>query len=415
MPVCRRCPALIIFAQQNPTTANPSPGNNPLNRDPHPTKGNLRLDRATMKYDVLSREEAEAAGAAGEPLYLSHFADCPYRKQFKKKKGCLTMPSPKSYAELQAALLEPTPKHLIKTKEQGGAKIPFLNITDAHDLLDERVGPGNWAVRILDGRQVSMQYVITVRALIFAQDGTFEQDSTGFEEIDLDKFGDTSSNAYAMAVKRAFELHGLCRDLWRGEAKPARERGDQERALIRPSNPVAASVSDLATPKQLGMAKSLLEPKGRELEEFCYEALGCKSDEISKKAASYLIDLAKTAETAQNRPRTEKAGQGASPSGNASPAPASAQPAPIQGHAGTGETVENQPAAPAMKSQTEAIKNMLTRWRAIRDVPEEEVDRLLSAVGCEDRRKLTEFQAGQFIRKLQDAIKSEIESAKRAK
>lgn len=86
MPVCRQCPALIIFAQQNPTEKNPHPSNNPLNRDPHPN-GNLRLDRATMKYDVLSKEDAQAARAAGEELYLSHFADCPARKQFRKKKG----------------------------------------------------------------------------------------------------------------------------------------------------------------------------------------------------------------------------------------------------------------------------------------------------------------------------------------
>jgi hypothetical protein len=30
-PTCRRCPAPIIFAQQNPTKSNPSPSNNPLN------------------------------------------------------------------------------------------------------------------------------------------------------------------------------------------------------------------------------------------------------------------------------------------------------------------------------------------------------------------------------------------------
>jgi hypothetical protein len=85
-PTCRRCPAPIIFAQQNPTAKNPSPANNPLNAEPHP-KGNLRLDRASMKYDVLSGDALKAAQAAGEPLFLSHFVDCPYRQQFKKGAG----------------------------------------------------------------------------------------------------------------------------------------------------------------------------------------------------------------------------------------------------------------------------------------------------------------------------------------
>lgn len=86
MPTCRRCPAPIIFAQANPTESNPYPHNNPLNAKPKPN-GNLRLDRKTMRYDVLSKADAEAARAGGEELYLSHFADCPARQQFKKTKA----------------------------------------------------------------------------------------------------------------------------------------------------------------------------------------------------------------------------------------------------------------------------------------------------------------------------------------
>jgi hypothetical protein len=82
-PTCRRCPAPIIFAQQNPTEKNPSPADNPLNAEPHPN-GNLRLDLSTMKYDVLSGDVLKDARAAGEPLYLSHFVDCPFRKGFRK-------------------------------------------------------------------------------------------------------------------------------------------------------------------------------------------------------------------------------------------------------------------------------------------------------------------------------------------
>jgi hypothetical protein len=86
MPPCRRCPAQIIFAQQRPTEKNPSPANNPLNARPHPN-GNLRLDRQTRQYDVLTGDALKAARDAGEELYLSHFADCPARQQFKKAAG----------------------------------------------------------------------------------------------------------------------------------------------------------------------------------------------------------------------------------------------------------------------------------------------------------------------------------------
>lgn len=83
MPQCRRCPKQIIFAQQNPTERNKYPSNNPLNAQPH-ANGNLRLDLQTMRYDVLTGQTLAEARLAGEQLYLSHFADCPAKQQFRR-------------------------------------------------------------------------------------------------------------------------------------------------------------------------------------------------------------------------------------------------------------------------------------------------------------------------------------------
>lgn len=80
---CRRCPAPIIFAVQNPTKKNPHPKPNPLNAEPSP-EGNLRLDKQTMRYDVLTGDALEEAKQNGEELYLSHFANCPARQLFRK-------------------------------------------------------------------------------------------------------------------------------------------------------------------------------------------------------------------------------------------------------------------------------------------------------------------------------------------
>lgn len=82
MPQCRSCPAPILFAwQQRRDGARP----NPLNANPHP-QGNLRLDRATMQYEVLSGETLAAARSAGEELYVSHFAVCPARTLYREMK-----------------------------------------------------------------------------------------------------------------------------------------------------------------------------------------------------------------------------------------------------------------------------------------------------------------------------------------
>jgi predicted flap endonuclease-1-like 5' DNA nuclease len=330
------------------------------------------------------------------------------------------VPSKKTYEELHALLAEPTPKELIKHKTQGGARIPFVNITAAHDLLDARVGVGNWSVEILSGHQIGSQYVMHVRAWIYASNGDFKQDATGFEETDLDKFGDTSSNAFAMAVKRAFEHHGLCRDLWRSDAQPARERGDDEVAgPRRPANPLARTPSDLATPKQVGMARSLAAEKGYDdLEAICYEALGLKTDEITKQAASFLIDYVKSLKAAEKGSQTEKGGAQHSQGANASQTAASEPHSGNKEASPSAKTTESEPAAPAgaMKpQQATAIDSLISRWRALREVGAGELTHLLEEVGCSKIEELTEFQAGQFIRKLSDKINHEIKEAKKAR
>ena len=78
-PSCRACGAAIIFANQR-NKANSRP--NPLCASPRP-EGNLRLIRGEG-YDVLTGDELQKAKDSGEPLYLSHFANCPKRASFKK-------------------------------------------------------------------------------------------------------------------------------------------------------------------------------------------------------------------------------------------------------------------------------------------------------------------------------------------
>jgi hypothetical protein len=80
-PTCRACHAPIIFMmQKGKTDAKP----NPLNPAPHPN-GNLRLVTGEG-YEVLTGDELKAAQDRKEPLYLSHFVNCPARSQFRSKK-----------------------------------------------------------------------------------------------------------------------------------------------------------------------------------------------------------------------------------------------------------------------------------------------------------------------------------------
>ena len=72
----------------------------------------------------------------------------------------------------------------------------------------------------------------------------------------------------------------------RNEAKTDAQR-EQE---AYPRDPLAKSMADLVTPKQLGMIRALSRECGVDPEEECQSVLKCMTDELSKRAASSLID-----------------------------------------------------------------------------------------------------------------------------
>jgi hypothetical protein len=56
------------------------------------------------------------------------------------------------------------------------------------------------------------------------------------------------------------------------------------------ADPFAKSMSDLVTPKQLGMVRALARERGVDHDEECQAVFKCKTDELSKRAASSFID-----------------------------------------------------------------------------------------------------------------------------
>lgn len=79
---CRTCRAPVVWAVL------PSGRRIPLDPEPDPA-GRVRLDAIGPATDraamVLPTDEAEAAHAAGEDLYVSHFATCPQADQHRRR------------------------------------------------------------------------------------------------------------------------------------------------------------------------------------------------------------------------------------------------------------------------------------------------------------------------------------------
>jgi hypothetical protein len=221
-----------------------------------------------------------------------------------------------TYAQIRNNLLQPTPKNLIRTVNKKGSP-PYVNVTDIKDLLDKRAGV--WECKNIHVQVVGNQCITSVDVVIHAIDGSYTQSNSGMEDVDHDQFGNTATNSFAQAFRRACEGHGLCRDMWRKIANitpqqaqqqlqqrpnqqqvrqlsqtqpPQQRQAPQESQFPEPefpTNPVATSLMDLVTAKQLGMIRALARENALDPEDECTRHLSCKTDELSKKAASYFI------------------------------------------------------------------------------------------------------------------------------
>lgn len=123
-----------------------------------------------------------------------------------------------NYQEIKGNLAVLIPPEWVSYKVRKGrnnqeVKIEYVNVTVLKDFLDERAG--NWTAEVKSTTVMGNQIGIVVRLSIECLDGWYFQDGTGIEELNHSSFGDSYSNAYAQAFRRACEGHGLGRELWR--------------------------------------------------------------------------------------------------------------------------------------------------------------------------------------------------------
>lgn len=149
------------------------------------------------------------------------------------------------------------------------------------DILDETAA--NWSHSVKDIRQIGD--VITVTVAITIDGITREGIGTGIAGSELG-----IKKAEHDALKRAGVKFGIARDLYKKEYDTFEHEAE---ALPNyeefPANPIARSLSDLVTAKQLGMIRAISREIGVNADEECDALMQCKTDELSKRAASGLI------------------------------------------------------------------------------------------------------------------------------
>ncbi len=151
------------------------------------------------------------------------------------------------------------------------------------DILDESAP--NWEHAVKDIRRVGDIMTVTVAITIdgVTREGIgtgVAQSETGIKKAEHD------------ALKRAAVKFGIARELYKREFDAIEnETGTPEPVRDGfPGDPVAASLSDLVTAKQLGMIRAIGRESSINTEAECRLLLHCGINELSKRAASSLID-----------------------------------------------------------------------------------------------------------------------------
>ena len=180
-------------------------------------------------------------------------------------------------------------------------KIDYVEWHTVADILDEKAP--NWTHTVKDIKQFGN--IITVTVAITIDGITREGLGTGFADSEMG-----IKKAEHDALKRAAVKFGIARELYKRESDVIEREGAVPASNNNdggfPANPVATSLMDLVTAKQLGMIRAIAREIGIESDEECQTVLSCKTDELSKKAASafiqHLQDLQRQQEVALNQP-----------------------------------------------------------------------------------------------------------------
>ncbi len=143
------------------------------------------------------------------------------------------------------------------------------NICGALSLIDP-----NWSHSVKDLRLIGEEYVVTVAVTVNGVTregiGCCREDKRSIE-----------------AAERSALAHAALKF-----ALPRELRPDPVKLPVRafPANPIARSLFDLVTAKQLGMIRATARELGMKADRECDRLMHCSTDELSKRAASAFIE-----------------------------------------------------------------------------------------------------------------------------
>ncbi len=113
----------------------------------------------------------------------------------------------RSIRDIVADLTKPVAKRHLRKRKQGGKEIAYIAWHDAIKYLDH-FAPG-WNYEVREINSIGGKLILTVRLSVLCAEGVVYREATGQEDEDKDSYGDSSSNAESMALRRAASKFGL--------------------------------------------------------------------------------------------------------------------------------------------------------------------------------------------------------------
>jgi hypothetical protein len=113
----------------------------------------------------------------------------------------------RSIREIVKDLSKPIAQKHLRKRRQGGKEITYLAWHDAVKYLDHYAAGWCYEVRRVDS--IAGNLILTIRLSIPCAEGVVFREATGQEDETLETYGDSSSNAESMAIRRAAAKFGL--------------------------------------------------------------------------------------------------------------------------------------------------------------------------------------------------------------
>lgn len=246
-----------------------------------------------VKFHLEPPDEAadESRAEAGRPQMNAQNTPAADAQHEDEDDGQVSaMPFAETLKELSHAVSPELVKQRVGWRDRMGRdhEVDYVEWHAVADLLD-RICP-DWSHQVHQIKQigdfVAITAAITIKGVTRQGVGTGSAyDEKGIKKAEHD------------ALKRAAVKFGIARELYRKEeeAAPQKNGGATNGANQQfPREPIAKTMADLVTPKQLVAIRAIANAQRVNAEAECLEVLKCRPEELSRRAASAFIDHLKT-------------------------------------------------------------------------------------------------------------------------